>query len=402
MLAFKKFDDIAEALAASTALIEGKLDKSLQKFLKKHIVKAELKDSLGVVDSKLGGLIKETLSIKCKHNDTCMEIIRGIRQQLDNLIPQMNKEQLHAMTLGLAHSLGRYKLKFSADQVDTMIIQAISLLDEMDKEINTFAMRIKEWYGWHFPEMQKIVLDNLQYAKVILKMGIRKNANELDFSDILESGVEEEMKSTAIISMGTDINDEDLHSIKKLCIEVIEMSEYRSKLYEYLENRMNSIAPNLSMMVGELVGARLIAHAGSLLNLAKYPASTVQILGAEKALFRALKTKSETPKYGLIYHASLIGQAPTKIKGKISRILAAKTALSIRVDALGESVGPTIAVTGKQKVEDTLRQYENNGGNVGNAGGNKGKSDYNKGVKRPLGGYNADGDVKLNKKIKFE
>lgn len=374
----------------------------MQKFLKKNIIKTELKESLGVVDSKLGGLIKETLSIKCKHNDTCMEIIRGIRQQLDSLIPQINKEQLHAMTLGLAHSLGRYKLKFSADQVDTMIIQAISLLDEMDKEINTFAMRIKEWYGWHFPEMQKIVLDNLQYAKVILKMGIRKNANELDFSDILESGVEEEMKSTAIISMGTDINDEDLHSIKKLCIEVIEMSEYRSKLYEYLENRMNSIAPNLSMMVGELVGARLIAHACSLLNLAKYPASTVQILGAEKALFRALKTKSETPKYGLIYHASLIGQAPTKIKGKISRILAAKTALSIRVDALGESVGATIAVVGKQKVEDTLRQYENNGGNVGGNGGNKGKGDYNKGVKRPLGGYNADGDVKLNKKIKFE
>merc|ERR1719265_915962 len=96
------------------------------------------------------------------------------------------------------------------------------------------------------------------------------------------------------------------------------------------------------MMVGELVGARLVAHAGSLMNLAKHPASTIQILRAEKALFRALKTKHDTPKYGLIYHASLIGQTQPKFKGKISRVLAAKTALAIRVDALGDQTEATI------------------------------------------------------------
>lgn len=111
-------------------------------------------------------------------------------------------------------------------------------------------------------------------------------------------------------------------------------------------------------MVGELVGARLIAHAGSLLNLAKHPASTIQILGAEKALFRALKTKHDTPKYGLIYHASLIGQAAPKNKGKISRVLAAKTALAIRVDAMGDNTGPTIAIENKIKVEARIRQLE--------------------------------------------
>ena len=113
---------------------------------------------------------------------------------------------------------------------------------------------------------------------------------------------------------------------------------------------MAAIAPNLTVLVGELVGARLIAHAGSLVNLAKAPASTIQILGAEKALFRALKTKHETPKYGLIYHASLIGQAPPKCKGKISRVLAAKCALSTRVDALGESSDATIGLEGRMKV----------------------------------------------------
>jgi nucleolar protein 58 len=98
---------------------------------------------------------------------------------------------------------------------------------------------------------------------------------------------------------------------------------------------MQAIAPNLTLMVGEVVGARLIAHAGSLVNLAKFPASTVQILGAEKALFTAIKTKKNTPKYGLIYQASLVGQAASKIKGKISRALAAKCSLCIRCDALG-------------------------------------------------------------------
>merc|ERR1739843_85526 len=124
--------------------------------------------------------------------------------------------------------------------------------------------------------------------------------------------------------------------------QVVEIQEYRGQLYEYLKNRMQAIAPNLTILVGELVGARLIAHAGSLMNLAKHPASTVQILGAEKALFRALKTKHETPKYGLIYHASLVGQSAPKHKGKISRVLAAKAALAVRVDALGDDPDTTI------------------------------------------------------------
>jgi nucleolar protein 58 len=170
--------------------------------------------------------------------------------------------------------------------------------------------------------------------------------------------VEEQLKEAAIVSMGTDVSKEDLACVSRLASEVVHLMEYRAQLWAYLQARMNAIAPNLTVMVGELVGARLIAHAGSLMNLAKQPASTVQILGAEKALFRALKTKHDTPKYGLIYHASLIGQAPPKHKGKISRVLAAKTALSIRVDAMGDSSEPTIAIEARAKVEARMRQLE--------------------------------------------
>lgn len=121
---------------------------------------------------------------------------------------------------------------------------------------------------------------------------------------------------------------------------------------------MVAVAPNLTVLVGELVGARLISHAGSLMNLAKHPASTVQILGAEKSLFRALKTKHDTPKYGLIYHAQLVGQAGMKLKGKMSRMLAAKTALAIRVDALGEETNADLGLEHRAKLEKKMKQME--------------------------------------------
>lgn len=259
------------------------------------------------------------------------------------------------MSLGLSHSLSRYKLKFSPDKVDTMIVQAIGLLDDLDKELNTYAMRVREWYGWHFPEMTKIVTDNIQYAKCVVFMGTREKSAGLDFSAILEEEVEGALKAAAQVSMGTDISESDLDNIKDLAHQVIALSEYRGQLFEYLKNRMAAVAPNLTILVGELVGARLIAHAGSLVNLAKQPASTVQILGAEKALFRALKTKHETPKYGLIYHASLIGQSQPKYKGKISRVLAAKCALAIRVDALGDTSDATVGIEARQKVGNRRR-----------------------------------------------
>jgi nucleolar protein 58 len=153
-------------------------------------------------------------------------------------------------------------------------------------------------------------------------LGVRTNAARITLANVLPEELEAAVKLAAEISMGTEISESDIAHIHSLCDQVIAISAYRTQLAEYLRNRMNAIAPNLTALVGELVGARLISHAGSLRNLAKHPASTVQILGAEKALFRALKTKHDTPKYGLIYHASLIGQAPQKLKGKASYLMA--------------------------------------------------------------------------------
>jgi len=356
--AFEKFSDTNSALTAAASICDGKLDDTLSEFLKKSVVAKSLKDKLAVTDAKLGGQIREKLGIKCVYDETTKELMRGIRNQIDSLIGGISLADRNAMRLGLAHSLCRHKLKFSPDKVDVMIVQAIALLDELDKELNTYAMRVREWFGWHFPEMGKIVTDNIMYAKAARKMQIRSKCSETDFSDILPEEVETEMKEASEVSMGTEIAESDIANIGKLCSQVIDISTYRQSLSEYLRHRMQAIAPNLTFMVGELVGARLIAHAGSLINLAKQPASTVQILGAEKALFRALKTKHDTPKYGLIYHASLVGKALPKNKGKISRVLAAKCALSIRADALGDESGVTVGVDYRAKVEARLNQIE--------------------------------------------
>merc|ERR1712126_676202 len=178
----------------------------------------------------------------------------------------------------------------------------------------------------------------------------------------------------------------------------VEIQEYRGQLYEYLKNRMMAIAPNLTVLVGELVGARLIAHAGTLMNLAKHPASTVQILGAEKALFKALKTKHDTPKYGLIYHAQLVGQASSKLKGKVSRMLAAKAAIACRVDALGEETNTDLGIEHRAKVESRIRQLE--GGAVAQISGSaKQGAKFDKyEAKSEVVEYKAAADVTIPKK----
>ncbi|ELR06809.1 Nucleolar protein 58 [Pseudogymnoascus destructans] len=369
---FQKFDSAAMALEEVASLVDGKVTPMLAKLL--DSIKDEKKASLAVADPKLGQAINKLPSVTLTpiSDSSSNELFRAIRENLPALIPGLLPENISTMSLGLSHSLSRHKLKFSPDKVDTMIVQAIALLDDLDKELNTYAMRVKEWYGWHFPEMARIINDNLAIARIILKMGMRTNAATTDLSDILPEEIEAAVKAAAEVSMGTEITPEDLDNIQLLAEQVVGFTEYRQQLSSYLSARMQAIAPNLTELVGELVGARLIAHAGSLMNLAKSPASTIQILGAEKALFRALKTKHDTPKYGLIYHASLVGQATGKNKGKIARMLAAKAAIGLRVDALsdwsaqGEGKGDDVdeeersalGVLSRAKIERHLRGLE--------------------------------------------
>lgn len=144
MKAFQKFADTTEALSAATAAVEGKVSKILKKTLK-SLVSEDVQNQLLVADAKLGSAIKDKLELQCVSNSAVQELMRCIRSQADSLITGLPAKELTAMTLGLAHSLSRYKLKFSPDKIDTMIIQAQCLLDDLDKELNNYVMRAREW-----------------------------------------------------------------------------------------------------------------------------------------------------------------------------------------------------------------------------------------------------------------
>jgi len=364
LIAFSPFKSAVNALENLNSVSEGVAHDDLKAFLESNIPTGKKKSKvvLGVADSKMGGSIQERVNIQCETGDAVPEILRGIRFHFHKMIEGLSELGASKAQLGLGHSYSRAKVKFNVHRVDNMIIQTIAILDQLDKDINTFSMRIREWYGYHFPELVKIVNDNYMYARVVKLIGSRKEFNEEKLPALEEICMDDSKAKTIYdatkVSMGMDISPLDLINIESFASKVIGLADYRKKLHSYLISKMDQVAPNLSEVIGELVGARLIAHAGSLTNLAKYPASTVQILGAEKALFRALKTRGKTPKYGLIFHSSFIGRAGAKNKGRISRYLANKCSIASRIDCFSDNPSHLFGKKLHEQVEDRLKFYD--------------------------------------------
>ncbi|XP_067389683.1 nucleolar protein 56 [Emydura macquarii macquarii] len=362
LVAFSPFKSAQSALENVNAISEGILHEDLKLLLETNMPAKKKKASLGVSDAKIGAAIQEELGYQCQTGGVVAEITRGIRLHFHTLVKGLTAQSASKAQLGLGHSYSRAKVKFNVNRVDNMIIQSISLLDQLDKDINTFSMRVREWYGYHFPELIKIVSDNYTYCRLAKCIGNRKELSEENL-EALEEIVMDSAKAQAILdasrsSMGMDISPIDLINIESFSSRVISLSEYRTGLQEYLRSKMSQVAPSLSALIGEVVGARLISHAGSLTNLAKYPASTVQILGAEKALFRALKTRGNTPKYGLIFHSTFIGRAAARNKGRISRYLANKCTIASRIDCFSDVPTSVFGDKLREQVEERLAFYE--------------------------------------------
>jgi len=365
-VAIQPFSSASDALQQCNAVSEGLLTDELRNFLELNLPKVKEgkkpKFSLGISEPKLGSQIFEVLRIPCQSNDFVLELLRGVRFHIHTFIKNLKEADLEKAQLGLGHSYSRAKVKFNVNRVDNMIIQAISLLDTLDKDINTFCMRVREWYSWHFPELVKIINDNYIYARVAKFVKDKSTLSEDALSELTDlTGDEDKAKDiieAAKASMGQDISPIDLINIEQFAQRVIELSEYRKQLHSYLVSKMQDIAPNLATLIGEMVGARLISHAGSLTNLAKCPASTLQILGAEKALFRALKTRGNTPKYGLIFHSSFIGRASARNKGRISRYLANKCSIASRIDCFSEVNTNIFGEKLREQVEERLEFYD--------------------------------------------
>ena len=370
LVSFAPFQGAQQALENANEVSEGILSDYLRNVLESNLPKAGKKEKkkpvLGVGDRGLAGSIKvEFLGVECETaetNELVSDLLRGLRTHAEKLLKNLQSGDISRAQLGLGHAYSRAKVKFSVQKNDNHIIQAIATIDHLDKAVNTFSMRVREWYGWHFPELVKIVSENNKYARCALFIGDKKTLTEDSLHD-LAAIVDDDLSTAraiieaARVSMGQDINEDDMNNVMAFAKRTVSLSTYRRTLGAYLTSKMSVVAPNLAALIGETVGARLISHAGSLTNLAKYPASTVQILGAEKALFRALKTKGNTPKYGLIYHSSFIGKAGMKNKGRISRFLANKTSIASRIDNFSAAPSRKFGEALRAQVDERLRFY---------------------------------------------
>jgi nucleolar protein 56 len=232
-----------------------------------------------------------------------------------------------------AINLSSSRVKEASERLDLHIIQSINGLDELDKIINTVGARMREWYGLHFPELDNLVQSLVAYADIVSRAGLRENIT----AEILQSAGMQDKKVEIMLdgakrSRGGDMTPENLAIVKRLADQIIAQSDLRRVLADHIEVAMETVAPNVKELLTASVGARIIAKAGSLARLAMLPASTIQVLGAEKALFRALKTGARPPKHGILFQHPLIHSAPKWQRGKIARAIASKVAIAARID----------------------------------------------------------------------
>jgi len=240
-------------------------------------------------------------------------------------------EKLREFAIQLSSS----KVTEVSQSPDLHLIPAINTLDETDKIINSISSRLREWYGLHFPELDNLIDSINGYSQIVLS-GKRENISKEDFEKAGFSKDKVEMLSLIKEkSRGGNISEKNFGIVQSLAKQILELFELRKNIEEHVDEQMKEEAPNISAILGTAVGARILAHAGSLNRLARMPASTIQILGAEKALFRSLKTGANPPKHGILFQHATVHASPSWQRGKIARAVAAKAAIAARVDVFG-------------------------------------------------------------------
>ncbi|MGB9741250.1 MAG: C/D box methylation guide ribonucleoprotein complex aNOP56 subunit [Candidatus Bathyarchaeia archaeon] len=268
-------------------------------------------------------------------------------------------EEFRVWVHNLSVEIAKLRVKGAVEKRDLLIVQAIQTLDDLDKAINLFIGRLREWYGIHFPELDRLVDKHETYTRLVLKLGNKENFTVENLeSEGVPKAKAEQIAKAAETSMGADLSEKDMLQIQALGKSVIDMYELRQELEDYLDKTMEEVAPNVKALTGSLLGARLIALAGGLTNLARIPASTIQVIGAEKALFRSLKTGTKPPKHGIIFQHTYLHDAKKWHRGKIARALAGKLAIAARADAFGgRYIGEELKADLEKRLEEIHEKY---------------------------------------------
>jgi nucleolar protein 56 len=349
-------DDIQKAVSFFNLLNTKSLQKDYKNFLK------ELNNSgfdEFFFDNKQ---LKEITSSKLDYKTIYLKKSLEFKEFRFNLLKQiekigLNKTEHEILTIykKVQQELVKNKVKKAGEKDDITIIQIIETLDILKKSISLFMSRLREWYGLHFPELtDKLIEDNIILAEMISILGNRENftLDKIKNNFELNERRVETLQSLASKSMGADIN---LTIIKDFANQILSLNKYRAELEQNLEEIMEKFAPNLTAIVGSLITAKLISKAGSLKKLAYMPASRIQLLGAEKALYRFLKTGEKQPKHGLIFQWNLIRGSKPWNRGKISRLISGKIGIAAKVDFFG---GDFIADAISKEIEEKVKEIE--------------------------------------------
>ena len=360
MVAFKRFPANPIEVAGRLASIQmGTLTDEHRELIGELIKGGNLEFTLES-EQLLNGLRREFKHAKFELSmpNKAGSVLRG---KLREIAEELGFKDVEKFARDINFILTRHKLRSEAAQRDKLIIQSISVLDEIDRFSNILVGLLREWYSIHFPELDRLVPDHELYLKLVLSLGNRRQFTSAALEEIKElpRQVKDKICEAAQTSLGAQFDEIDIEALRTCARRVSDLYELRKKIAEYIDGLMAQIAPNLRTVVGGSIGARLISLAGGLGKLARLPASTIQVLGAEKALFRALKTRAKPPKHGVIYQYPDVRGVPRQLRGKIARALSGKIAIAARVDAMsGEFVGDRLASDLKARIADIRTRSE--------------------------------------------
>lgn len=309
-------------------------------------------------DALVKVLKKEAIDIQMMSQKQVEDIQSAKMQILIDAGFAKNQQEAMSKLRDFALQISSARVTEVSQSPDLHIIQSIKALDEIDVMINGLSSRLREWYGLHFPELDNIIDSIAGYAQIVMA-GKRQDLSKAVYEDA--GFPEPKIEMLSVIqekSKGGDITNGNLAIVQSIAKQILEMSEIRKAIENHIESEMNTVAPNLAAILGTAVGARILAKAGSIKKLATMPASTIQILGAEKALFRSLKTGTQPPKHGILFQHPTVHAAPRWQRGKMARAIAAKAAIASRVDVYGAGLNRMLLEKLNVRVTEISEKYK--------------------------------------------
>lgn len=338
-------------------LFEKRQVEILEKIQQKQVIDEEI-DLIERLAKSYDEIIIETLKTKSAYDNVeqsdkisiLPRTVHGdyVRENFDEIIGQLSDADIRKSLNDAYNRITSEKIRQSVKTNDVMIVETINSLEEIEETTGKLIERLREWCTPYLPEMEKLSNHEL-YVRVIATQTSRKN--------IIDSGILDNTHVVLSDTYDVEIEENDLNIIKTFAGSLYSLYETKNMLEEYIDEKIREVAPNMYDVAGASLAAKLIAHTHGLENLAKLPSSTIQIIGAEKAIFRHLKTGENPPKHGLIFQHPSIRGSNWWVRGKLARAVASKITIAARKDAFSNDYDPNLKVELDERIEEIKKTH---------------------------------------------